>query len=417
MRRQSKYLYLLSLGCVACLAAPSAHAQVTGPRDVLSVQERTIPENYTRGTPFRGFILVPALELQTTYDDNIFTNTTDKTSDQITEYNPALAILSNWNRHSVYVGLAGNFGRYRDNTAENFDNYGALISGTYDIAYETSLSASVARKWRDEGRGSIIQDNNRKLGYTEDSAAISFERDVSYIQLFLEGKTSRTELSKDSDPALADPDDYNARLDKEAEVTIAYEYMPNNQFYFTTLYSQSNYDLFGTGTRDSDGYDFRTGWKFNNDGTVNGGFFIAYQTRDFEDGSKDIDQPHWGANINWNISRLTTLSALIEKTFQPTTGADAAGLFRTARGLSLRHLLTDRLSIRAFTGLDRYEFVGGTEAFKRETNVFYAGLAGEYELRDGLFLKLGLDHQFREAGALLNEFEDNKATISLVYIH
>lgn len=416
LRISCVYLFVLAFGGYA---VPARAQFVSSPSDSLSFRtEHEIPDNNAQGIPVSSFLVVPGLEIEHTYDNNIFASSSNEESDYITEYNPAIAAISNWNRHEIYVGLAGNFGRYRDKGTENFDNYGGIVSGTYDIAYGTSLSAGYLKSWRDEGRGSFLQNNNRKLGYTEEKKFLSFKRDVSRIKLFADAEFGDTKLREDNDPLLADPDDYDRRRTRELELNAVYETMPGNQFFLTTKYSDADYTMLAGGSRDSDGYDAGLGYRFNNNGTLNGMFFAGYLLRDFDvSADKDLHKPFVGATVNWAITPLTTVSFILDKAFLTATGADAAGVVRLGRTVSVRHAVTQNLILRLFGGIDNYEFVGGTQSFKRESDVDYVGVVAEYDMRAGLKFKAGVDYQEREEGRLINGFDDTKAYVSIVYVH
>ena len=111
------------------------------PQDV-GVMDRPRPAYDAKGIPLGGFRLFPTLDLDASYDDNVFRLATAQ-SDYFFTISPALRLQSQWGRHYLEVyGGATNY-EYATLGSENLTDWKVGADGRLDISRAAMLSANV----------------------------------------------------------------------------------------------------------------------------------------------------------------------------------------------------------------------------------------------------------------------------------
>jgi len=85
------------------------------------------------GITMGAFTLYPSLELLGGYDNNVFATTSPTTGSLFTVVRPQLELRSEWLNHSVRLLATGGFGFYASAPTQNFQNYGLIADGRFDI--------------------------------------------------------------------------------------------------------------------------------------------------------------------------------------------------------------------------------------------------------------------------------------------
>jgi len=111
------------------------------PQDV-GVMDRARPAYDAKGVPLGGFRLFPTLDLNASYDDNVF-RVPAAQSDYFFTISPALRLKSQWGRHffEVYTGL--NNYEYMQFSEENLTDWRVGADGRLDISRAATASANV----------------------------------------------------------------------------------------------------------------------------------------------------------------------------------------------------------------------------------------------------------------------------------
>lgn len=398
------------------IAPGNLWAQVSTPDDVMTVRQREVIDEAPQSIKAGGFIISPGLEIKTVYDDNLFNTKDNRKSDLITDIKPAIAAQSNWDMHSIFLGAEGDFGIYKNNTDENFFDYGILFSGDYDIAPETSITAGISQARRHETGGSALESSDNRPDYKITTKMLGFKRELSYIKLYVDAKIEDVYLSDETDPLLSGRGTLD-RTTKSVKTKVAYEYMPENQWFLSVEYATTDYAQI-TGDKDtSDGIDTRFGLDFDNAATLSGSVYTGAIYRKYDTNDDNTFDPYFGGLLKWDITRQTQLSFALDKNFEDVTVAGAAGAVRTTRKMTFRNEFTPRFFTQIKAGLDDYDYVGSNSALNRKTKLYYGGIEGNYKINDHLGFRAGYDYAERTSTRADDEYTDNRVTFSLVYMY
>ncbi|MFO0388997.1 MAG: outer membrane beta-barrel protein [Alphaproteobacteria bacterium] len=392
-------------------------AQSLVPDDVLLFRKRAISDTLPQGIRLGGLMVSPGIEVSSTYDDNIFRTTTGEKSDLITSVKPAIGIQSNWDRHALFFGAEGEFGFYKNYTSENFEDYGVMLSGQYDITDDTYVILALSQANRHIGRGSLLDPNaSTPTEYEVTRQQFRFVRELGVLQVELDGQNEDVRLSDVT--ASGVPNSSLAERDNQKiGGQIKFEYMPGNSLFARYTYANTDYALSGGASRNAQGYDIKSGMEIDLNRGIKASLFGTYINRQYETESPDTSRIYPGATLSYDITKLTTLTGLLETDFNETTVSGVAGVLRTQRRLGLAQQFTELLRAEIYTGLNDYNYVGGTGSINRETDLKFAGVTTQYKATEHLGIKATYDWQERSSPIASDEYRDNRASLSLIYMY
>jgi hypothetical protein len=119
-----------------------------------TVEDRARPQYDPLGQRMGAFVLFPELTVQEQYESNIFRDENDEEDDFLTRVMPNLTLQSDWNNHQLQLETGGDFGFYKDNSDEDFQDYFAGASGRIDIKRSTQLRLRTRYRHEHESRES-----------------------------------------------------------------------------------------------------------------------------------------------------------------------------------------------------------------------------------------------------------------------
>ena len=95
------------------------------------------------GIAMGSFTLFPSLEILGGYDSNVFATTAQPAGSMFTVVRPQLELKSEWLNHSLRVLASGGFGFYVSAPTQNFQNYGLVADGRFEIREDLFVTARV----------------------------------------------------------------------------------------------------------------------------------------------------------------------------------------------------------------------------------------------------------------------------------
>ncbi len=193
---------------------------------------------------------------------------------------------------------------------------------------------------------------------------------------------------------------------------VGYEINPQYEAFVRGSYNDINYDGLNSAgiDRSSDGYGVAVGLEVDFGGIFFGDFFAGFRSQDYDDSSlDDFDGFGGGADITWNVTKLTTIGFSALGDVQETTADGASGRLVATGEVTVDHELLRNLLLAANASVTRDDY----EGISRTDYVYRAGFGVTYMLNR--YLRLGADYDFRkrdaEAGG--TDFTENVALIRL----
>lgn len=311
-----------------------------------SVTERARPGYDAAGIRAGGFMVYPSVSLTGSYDDNIYATPTNETDDFITTLAANLAVNSTWSRHALNLNARVSQDFYADNSDEDRLNWQLGGDGRVDVTSQTALTGSLAYAQLHEDRGDpsspAAADEPIEYNLFTGSAAIS--QDFARMTATLGGEYRNYDYDDGTTTAGANIDqDFRDRDEYIERLRLAYNLSPDTNVYVEGQMDQREYDQQPPAvafTRDSEGWQVVVGSEFRLTNLAQGGAYIGYQEREYDAaGFADTDGIAYGANVDWFVTPLTTVTFRADQSVEETTVGGASGYDRQIFGIDVDHEL------------------------------------------------------------------------------
>ena len=172
MRRHGLWLIaLLTAVCAGARAQEQAPAQeqvppgVPAQEGVQAQPQPALPEEVVRGATVLGrprpdydpvgqrvggFIVYPDLDVQETYDSNVFATQTNQKGDLFTSMVPSVDVRSDWNVHALNFHADSSVNKYISYDRADYTDYTAGTDGRLDIYHDARMYDGLAFLLRHE---------------------------------------------------------------------------------------------------------------------------------------------------------------------------------------------------------------------------------------------------------------------------
>lgn len=359
-----------------------------------------------------AFMVQPQTTLGIIYSDNVFAADDDEESDFITTISPSVSIDSGWSRHALGIDLATTAGIYADNSSENFVDTSIAVAGRLDVRRETAIQAQVsfARNHEERGDPNTLLENDEPAIFTvasgeafvlHGSGRISVRAGASvqqfrYSEVDLVGGGSITQDERN-----------NRRF--EVSGRVSYELRPEVIPFVEVAYNVR--DFFEQDAnpvdRDSDGIRVGIGTGVILPGNFNGEVFAGWLEQDVDEEGRDISDVWFGGQVDWEVTRLTSLSANLTRTIEESVDPNVTGITQTDFTGTIDHELRRNVRLGGFLGVIDQQFEGADF----DDQFFEYGARVEY------LWNRHLDAEFRVSRKDRNSDEDaRESDITLIYL-
>lgn len=363
-----------------------------------TVSQRRRPDYDPVGIRIGSWDLFPQLDLTGQYDDNIFATSSNKKNDFIGLISPSVRLNSDWSNHALNFSSGATIGKYKTFSGENFEDFFFSGGGRVDVRRSTNVYGSAGYTRSHESRGD--PDN---VGGAEQTILSVVDPKAGVFHSF-----GRLSVRADGLYRMVDYDDVTAvgggvinNDDRDRDEfrgigTIAYEVSPRVNTFVRGSYNTVEYDSRlddGGFIRDNDGFEVVAGAGLDITGLVFGNVFAGYISQSYDEPRfPTISGVGFGADVTWNVTPLTTLKALIERTVRQTTSTTGgAGILQSQFGGSVDHELLRNLILSASGTLTLDEF----EGIDRDDGVYSVGASARYLINRYLRVSLGYNFQKR----------------------
>jgi hypothetical protein len=390
-----------------------AAAQASQQRETVTSRPR--PEYDPLGLRYEGFYFYPKWTQTEMFDDNIFAVPGAGKADLISIFSPAFQIRSDFNQHAVSFGGRADLGRYMISPGENYDDWAFFGDGRIDVTREAGLVGAATFARRHEDRGS--PDNVNGKHPTEFYA---FAPSVGgYWQLNRFSIRAETGLTRydyedvaTSQGLIIDQDDRD-RTEYTGGARFGYEIVPNYEAFFRGAYNNRVYNNKTDGDgfrRSNDGWEVDVGTAVDLTGVIFGNVFAGYREQYYQDSRlPSIKGPGFGADVTWNVTKLTTVKALVERRTEETTLVGASGYNSMNFGASVDHELMRNILLSASGSYQINDYKG----IDRNDDLIRAGAGGKYLINR--YAAIGLAYNFlnRNSNVPGENFTINQVLLTL----
>lgn len=371
----------------------------------VTVLDKPRPEYDPIGARAGAFRVLPSLAITGSYSDNVeFADDGDEESDYIATFRPGVELESDWSRHSLGVELASEIAVHESESDDDYEDFFANADGRFDISRQTNVAgqAGIARSHEDQSVGN----NDEVEEFTAVDGGLSISHQLNRITLRLGGDLERV-VFDDDDQEDEDRYEYNALL------RTTYDVSPRLDVFVEGRYNIEKYDIDDQVTgddQDSSGYEARFGAGLNLTSVLFGEAFVGYRVQQFDEGGFDDEKGiSLGADINWNVTQLTSIGITGERDFQASDQAGAASNFQTQLGLTIAHELLRNVIIDGSALYENDDFRGDD----RDDDTYRLGAGATYWLNRNVSLNANYDYSERESNQAGEDFKANEISIGL----
>jgi hypothetical protein len=314
-----------------------------------------------------AYLLYPALEVGGTVTDNVRQEKRNPKSDIGLRLEPALALESDWPRHSLRLAASGDFTFYKDEEEFNRRGLDASSALRLDVRRSTTLELDASYSLSQTSSSDVEVPNNA-VGERQDQFVSAFAALVhrfSRVQATLRtGATAYFYGDVDlADGGVESNSDRNY-VEPIAALKLGYEasgsLTPFVEGGYTPRIHRDKVDRNGF-ERDSQGGFARAGAAFAFSDIWDGEAALRVDTRAYEDPAlKSQTMVGFDANVAWRPTRLTTVRLTGETGLNETSIAGVSAVRTYDVAGEVIHALRDNMRARGVLGFSYDDYPGST---------------------------------------------------------
>ena len=389
----------------------------------------TLPTDSTEfpGIPWGSFLVFPDVSLAATYDDNIYAERTNVTSDMVYTLSPSLEVKSNWKQHALNFDVGGDFDRYGTNDSEDVNDYWLGFDGHYDLGAKTNIfgGARYSRDHEDRSTpgSALSQAQAEPTLYDHEEAHLGVAHSFDAFRLRVGGTWDRYDYKDGVLPIGTVVDnDYRDHDLSSLGMRLGYVLSPEYEVfgqYATDTREYDNLINLQTFNRDSDGYRAAAGVKFNLPSQrVAGEVFAGWMRQRYDYGGfSDLSEPYFSALAVWKPRSQVTVTGFIDRTLEETTVFTAvptdyaSGSLDTTYGFEVERRLTSKLSVTGSAAYTTSDF----QNFDRQDRIIDAGAGLRYYVNPTVYLASDLRITDRDSNDPEGQYSRNQFMVSIGY--
>lgn len=406
------------VGCFMQVHSVDAEAQEA--TRVYTVDERFASVLRPDGIAVGALRLYPQVGVGVLTSDNVFATGNMEQSDwAITTFIDAI-LRSNTSRYSFELGAHADLARFSDFEVNDYDDGELWIAGGVHVTGSSHLELDMNVATLAEPRTSVNSpaDSVELTEYQRSTLVGIYRYRPSRWRLRLDGRYRDLDFDDVATPGGFENNDDRDRREYEFGTRIGYDFAESYGLFVEARSSSVDYQqrIDDEGfARSFDGYEARLGTELRLTGVVTGELFLGYLSRDFSDARfPRAEGVSFGAEIDWVITNLTTVSIAGSRVTEPTTVLGASTITDTRYALSVDHELRRNLvlSVDVEFGDEDFEGIG------REDKIVRGGFSVRYRMNRKLWLEAGYFHRDRDgapSGRGGRDYAINEVSVDVMY--
>ena len=317
-----------------------------------------------KGIELGSFLLLPKLELDTAYNNNVFAQNSNPKSDFLNTVRPEFKLRSRFAEHMLnFSGMVEKI-KYHRFSSDDQLNAQADVDARYDIGAATEANAFLQAYARHEERGSPDDAGGTKPTPTRGLTLRSNVKHKEGRYTLLAGVDVDRHLYENVPGAAASviPNEDRDRWEVTGRVRGSYEMFPGyaavTELSANTRKYDSRSDRNGL-ERDSHGYRAEAGVGVDLSQLLRGDFLVGYFRQDYRDSRlSDPSGLSVRATFNWTPDKLTIVVPSLERSVSETITRGASSLVRTTGSVLVRHEMRRNLILTGIASVSRDELEG-----------------------------------------------------------
>jgi hypothetical protein len=387
----------------------------------IPVMQRPRPEFDPIGIRMGGFLLLPQLGLDGSYDTNVFRTATNELNDYFFTIAPSFKLQSQWNRGllELYGGISDY--QYAKYTQESLADWDIGADGRYDIIgignepgatsiyangsvselHELLSSPNTVGNQKSPNRyynDHMEIDGTTRPGLLGFAAGGVFDR-FDYLETPLNGGGFINNTDRDFD-------DYQAYLKS------FYDFSPGYSGFVRGTYESRSFDQYLDRTglhRSSNGYKLDGGMDLQVSHLVSGEFYLGVLKYDFAAPLKNLTGIDYGVQLNWLATPLITVHLTGGRSLTQVVLPGTAMMIGDSVGIGADYELRRNIIIQAHANYVTASYPGLT----RHDAYPDLGMGVKYMLNRHLSLNASYDYTDRTTNDTGSDFRDSLVMVGI----
>jgi hypothetical protein len=392
---------VLSIFAASLIAFAPLHAMAQDQNDSVSVRDRARPEYDPLGLRLGGFTLNASLDLGATSTDNLFAAPANEEDDIIYSAGLRGRLQSNWSRHALAIEAGVTDVSHDEWSSEDYDTSFAGISGRLDIGSNTNVNARARVAHEVEPRRDPDSPDASQALPEFDRTELALGATHRFNRFRIGATLSEVENDYEGLQNFRDFDETRLTGRVEAELT------PRVGLLFEASTDERDYD--NTPALSSDGQTYLVGATLHLTDLMEGQIAVGQFQRDYDFGGS-TDGLAVSADLEWYITRLTTLSFEASRNSEDNVGAQTALPYIESRyGARVDHELLRNLILTAGaeTGTREYDTIA------RDDDFTYADVGADYLINRRFVVRGRFEYADVGSDDPAAEFEENRLSLGL----
>ncbi len=363
----------------------------------VTVLSRKREEYDFRGIRAGGFMIRPQVIESLGYDDNV-TASHQRHGSPIVQSSGGLLVQSDWSGSSLEGAFVVDDTRYLDLSRQSYTNWLASVGGTYDIGRDTAALAFTHQNLNQTPGGLDSPQLTSAIAYRIDTVRAGYN--ITFNRVALRPDVSVAAYSFDNGTVAGKPyvQSYRNRTVVTPGVLVSYEVAPRRNVVAVVRNAVATYVTppVGTALRNYNDTRILTGVDYDGGGLWRARALVGYEIRTFSNKAlKTVQEPTAEANIVFNPSGLTTLTATLSRQIADSADEITTSFTETALNLSVDHEYLRNVLLRGQVGVASNSYGSG----QGTQTLYSAGVSATWLLNRNARLSLSYNVTARDSKA------------------
>jgi hypothetical protein len=315
----------------------------------VTVLSRQRPEYDPLGINLGEVTIRPELLESVGFDDNVLGQPGHRGS-AVIETNARVQALYDHSDTTGFVNLNVDDNRYLQQNSQSYTNWSASVGGTHSFGRDTLSFAYDHLNLNQTTRDLDVPQLNNALAYRVDTVRVDYR--TVFSRFFVQPGLTVSNFAYDNGTAAGQPyiQNYRDRVVVQPSVTLGYELLPRENLVLVVRDATGRYSnqIAGMPSRNYNDFAILGGVDFESGGIWRYRLLAGYETRQFSSSQIDtIQAPIVEAEVIWNPTGLTTLTASASRHVEDSAAETTVGYTETAVGLRVDHELRRNVLLRA----------------------------------------------------------------------
>jgi len=395
---------ILSVFTASLIAFLPIHAMAQDRDESVSVRDRARPEYDPLGVRLGSFNLNANLDLGVASTDNLFAEETLEEDDMIYTAGLRGRLSSNWSRHALSAEAGATTVSHEDFSSEDYDTHFAGVDGRLDIGSDTSVSARarVAHDVESRRDPDAPPQGVPLVEYDRTDFALSAQHTFNRVQI----RGTAAQSDREYDGAASTRDFDETRLTGRVEV----EATPRLGVFVEASADERDYD--NSPGLNSDGQTYLLGASLRLTDLLQGEVAVGQFERDYD--APALDDSNGlavAANLEWYITRLTTISFNARRNSEEAVGVSETPFVESRYGARVDHELMRNVILTAGAQFGQREYDDALVA--RDDDFFYADLGADWLVNRRLVVSGRFERSEVSSDIVGADFEEDRFTLGL----